>query len=64
MKVIVDSALCIGCELCADTCPDVFRMDDDNIAYVIAANPAHELYGDVEGCAEMCPTNAISVAAD
>ena len=29
MKASIDRDLCIGCEVCADTCPHVFRMNDD-----------------------------------
>ena len=32
MKATVDKSLCIGCGLCADACPEVFEMDDDNKA--------------------------------
>ncbi len=27
MKANVDADTCIGCELCVNTCPDVFEMD-------------------------------------
>jgi ferredoxin len=29
MRVTVDEESCIGCELCAETCPEVFEMADD-----------------------------------
>jgi ferredoxin len=63
MKAIVDPDLCIGCGLCEDTCPEVFRMNDDGIAYVIDPDPAPETYGDIEGCVELCPVEAISISA-
>lgn len=62
MKVIVDRNLCIGCRLCEDTCPEVFRIGDDGIAYVIGSNLDPEFYEDVEGCVEICPVAAISVS--
>ena len=37
MKAIVDADECTGCELCTQTCPEVFEMEDD-IAVVIV-NP-------------------------
>jgi ferredoxin len=60
MKAIVDEDLCTGCELCTQTCPDVFEMDDD-VAKVIV----DEIPEDAEDCAkqaaEECPVEAIKV---
>lgn len=64
MKAVVDGDLCIGCGLCEETCPEVFRLADDGLAYVIDDNPAAETYADIEECVELCPVAAISVAAD
>ena len=61
MKALVDRDLCIGCRLCEDTCPEVFRIGDDGIAYVIESDPAVELYADIMGCVELCPVAAISI---
>lgn len=61
MKPVVDRDLCIGCGLCEDTCPEVFRLGDDGIAVVIAEDPSPELYGAVRDSAEMCPVDAISI---
>lgn len=56
----VDPDLCIGCGLCAEICPEVFYMNDDDIADVLEdAN-----CDDVDCCeeaAESCPTEAISL---
>ena len=35
MKAIVDQETCIGCELCANICPDVFHMEDDGKSHAI-----------------------------
>ena len=37
MKAVVDKETCTGCGLCEQTCPEVFKMEDDKaVAYVRA----------------------------
>ncbi|MBN2537384.1 ferredoxin [candidate division WOR-3 bacterium] len=59
MKVAVDQQTCTGCELCVQTCPDVFEMAGDT-----ARAKVDEVPGDSEDCArqsiEECPVDAIS----
>ncbi len=59
-KVSVDKDLCIGCGLCADTCAEVFHLEDDGKAGVkeegVAANLAC-----AKDAASTCPTEAIKV---
>lgn len=62
MKTIVDPDLCIGCGVCEDACPEVFRVMEDGVAHVIAESPEPELYGAVRDAAEMCPVEAISIS--
>lgn len=64
MKAVVDQDLCIGCALCEDTCPEVFRMGDDGLSHVIDEDPPADTYADIEEAAELCPTSAISVIAE
>ncbi len=60
MKAEIDRSGCIGCGLCEATCPEVFRMADDDLA---------EVYGEVnEGNFELakeaeggCPVEVIKV---
>lgn len=64
MKAIVDTDLCIGCELCADTCPEIFAVWDDGYAHVIVEPVPHDGYDCVQEAAEICPVSAITTAAD
>ncbi len=60
MKAFVDKSGCIGCGLCSEICPEVFRIGDDGLA---------EAYGKVtEDNAELakeamdsCPVSVISI---
>ena len=61
MKAIVDRDLCIGCGLCEDTCPEVFRLEDDGIALVIVDTVTEEFYGSVRDSIDLCPVSAISL---
>jgi len=62
MKAVVDPDVCTGCELCVETCPDVFEMDTDK---VIARVKVDEVPDNAEDCArqaeEECPVDAITV---
>jgi len=55
-KVSVDVATCVGCGLCEQACPEVFKVEGDGIAHVKAQDCAlHNL----KEVAEQCPVNAI-----
>lgn len=61
MKAIVDRDACIGCGLCATICPEVFKMDDEDIATVIADPVPSEHEASAQEAADSCPTDAISI---
>ncbi len=60
MKVKVDRDLCTGCELCVDTCPDLFEIYEDLARAKVSVVPE-----DQEDCAreaaDGCPVEAISI---
>jgi len=60
-KVIVDKDLCIGCGLCADTCPEVFHLEDDGKAEVKSQEAAAANLACSKDAAATCPTEAIKV---
>ena len=64
VKAVVDRDLCIGCSLCVDTCPEVFAMGDDNLAYTIGESVPPDQYDCVREAAEICPVEAISSVAE
>jgi len=58
MKVVIDAELCVGCGLCVDGCPEIFKMDDDKAVPVGDSVSAEQ-----EECANKmiadCPVEAI-----
>jgi ferredoxin len=60
MKVVVDKETCTGCGLCEDTCPQVFKIND-NIAEVIAAKVPPDAMDCALQAAEECPVEAIII---
>ena len=60
MKVTIDAELCTGCELCCDTCPEVFEMGDDVATVKVDEVPA-DAEDSAREAAEDCPSEAISI---
>jgi ferredoxin len=63
MKVRVDKQLCTGCELCAQTCPEVFRMEEDTAIVYVGVVP-EEAETACKEAVEDCPVEAILVIED
>jgi ferredoxin len=57
-KPIIDQDICIGCELCVGTAPEVFRMTDRNVAEVFEPFGASEEL--IQEAIDSCPVNCIS----
>ncbi len=61
MKAKVDPTLCTACELCVQTCPEVFRMEGDTaVAYADPVPPRHE--ESAREAAHDCPAEAIAIS--
>ena len=56
-KVYVDADECTGCEVCVQTCPSVFQMNDDGVAEVVNQEGASE--DDVQEAIDACPVQCI-----
>ena len=61
MKYFVNDG-CIGCGLCAGTCPDVFSMSDDGVAVAIDMDVTEEALDSAAEAKDNCPVGAIEEA--
>ena len=57
-KVSVDASVCVGCGLCEQLCPEVFKLGSDGIAQVKASECKQH---DLSEVAQQCPVNAINL---
>ena len=60
MKAKVDQDTCVGCELCVQTCPDVFKMEGDKATVTVAVVP-NACETACKEAAEECPVTAITI---
>lgn len=61
MKATIDRNDCIGCGICADTCPEVFRMADDGCAEVYVATVPSDVEDTATEAMDGCPVSVINV---
>lgn len=53
----VDQEECTGCGLCEDTCPGVFRLNEDGVAEVY--NPEGASEEEIQEAIDNCPVECI-----
>jgi ferredoxin len=62
VKVVVDYDLCEANAVCMDTCPEVFRVEEDDSLTILIEQPEESLRKKVEEAVRLCPRQAISLA--
>ncbi|HLD83182.1 MAG TPA: ferredoxin [Candidatus Omnitrophota bacterium] len=60
MKARVDPELCIGCGLCVQTCPQVFKMEGDKAVVIVGIVPK-EVEATCKQACDECPVTAIII---
>ncbi len=58
-KVTVDTSTCVGCGLCEQVCPEVFKVEGDGIAHVKNLSYSGP---NLQEAVQQCPVNAIKVS--
>lgn len=64
MKVTIDKNLCIGDASCVDICPEIFALNEDNIAETNIGDDEEvpeSLETSCREAAEACPAEAIII---
>lgn len=61
MKATIDRDGCIGCGVCEDTCPEVFRMADDGLAEVYVDSVPADAEETALNAQDECPVSVITV---
>ncbi|MCM8789458.1 MAG: ferredoxin [Candidatus Omnitrophica bacterium] len=60
MKAIVDPDICIGCTLCTQICPEVFRMEGEKAAAYVNTVP-RDVEETCKQAVDECPVTAIKI---
>lgn len=61
MKASIERDGCISCGLCAETCPEVFRMADDDLAEVYVDVVPEGVQDTALEAKENCPVSVIII---
>lgn len=61
MKAIVDQDTCIGCGMCIDICPEIFKYNDEDKSESILDEIPDDLKDKADEAAQICPVEAITL---
>lgn len=64
MKVVVDYDLCESNAICVGIEPSVFEIRDDDIMYIIDADPDESKRAKIEEAVRRCPKQALTILED
>ena len=61
MKIVVDYDLCEANAVCMKVCPEVFRVDENDMLHLSTEEPAENLRAKVEEAVRRCPRQALKL---
>lgn len=61
LKVVINKPACCGYGICAEICPEVYKLDDAGIVYVDSEIVPEGLEEQAKEGAEACPQSALEV---
>ena len=61
LKVVIDKAACCGYGLCAEICPQVYKLDEHGMVYVDDEIVPAGLEAEAQEGADSCPQSALKL---
>jgi len=61
LKVVIDKPACCGYGICAEICPEIFKLDANGIVFVESEIVPEGLEEKAREGAEACPQSALAV---
>ena len=61
LKVVINKPACCGYGVCAEICPEVYKLDEHGIVYVGEELGPEGLEGAAREGADACPQSALAV---
>ncbi|WP_066043713.1 MULTISPECIES: ferredoxin [Sphingomonadales] len=63
LKVIINKPACCGYGVCADICPEVFKLDENGIVFVESDQVPVSLEDTAREAVDACPQSALALVA-
>ena len=60
-KITADVSLCCGYGICAQICPEIYKLDDDGIVYLETDTIPEELLETATEGAACCPAQVLKI---
>jgi ferredoxin len=63
LKVVINKPACCGYGVCAEICPDVYKLDDNGMVYVNTEIVPDGMEALAQEGADACPQSALKLVA-